>query len=601
MHHLLEEMGKEIVHQESPSEPGKRSRLWFYEDICHVLEENTGTSKIKGIMMNFPEEHEISLSANSLSKMKNLQLFINRNARFSETRVDYLSNELRLLDWPECPLQTFPSSFNPKKLVEINMPRSSLSQLGEGFKRLQNLKSMSLEGCKFLTETPNFSGFPNLEDLNLNYCTSLVEVHPSVGFLGKLICLSMRGCRKLAKLPGRVHLKSLESIDLSHCGSLKNFPEIVGKMESLGEMNLSRTAIEELPSSIRYLIRLYSLKLSNCKNFTNLPCSIYELQNLQFVYLRGCQKLVRFPNKVIPTNSNDIAGSLTLPNLSHLYIEGANLSEIDFLGTLDCWSRLGILDLSGSNFVRLPEWITKFVNMQELNLVGCKRLLEISDLPPNIHSVDVSGCISLERFPKLPNILEGKELQRHITMNLSNCWRLLDIAAHFSDHFLIACKQLSVGVVFPGSEVPMWFNCRKNLKKPVKNCDISFEIPRDFRWKKKGLALSVAFETPSKFGTLYAVIHVNEEQIYGVMFEFGSTMFESTHVWLLYVPFCKMDEYAKLNQSTWPLPPFMCRASFYRHYDPLYFKSCGVHLVVPQDGGDIRSSRLVGGSEEGGE
>ncbi|CAB4290322.1 unnamed protein product [Prunus armeniaca] len=530
-------MGKEIVRQESPSEPGKRSRLWFYEDICHVLEENTGTSKIKGILMNFPEEHEISLSSNSFSKMKNLQLFINRNARFSETRVDYLPNELRLLDWPKCPLQTFPSSFNPKKLVEINMPRSSLSQLGEGFKRLQNLKSMSLEGCKFLTETPNFSGFPNLEDLNLNYCTSLVEVHPSVGFLDKLICLSMRGCRKLTKLPGRVHLKSLESIDLSHCGRLKNFPEIVGKMESLGEMNLSGTAIEELPSSI---------------------------------------------------------------NISFVSIQGANLSEIDFLGTLDCWSRLGVLDLSGSNFVRLPEWITKFVNMQELNLVGCKRLVEIPDLPPNISSVDVSGCISLERFPKLPNILEGKELQRHRRMDLSNCWRLLDIAAHFSDHFLIACKQLSVGVVFPGSEVPMWFNCRKNLKKPVKNCDISFEIPRDFRWEKKGLAISVAFETPFKSGSFYAVIHVNEEKIYGVMFEFGSTIFESTHVWLLYVPFCKMDEYVKLNQSTWPRPPFICRASFYRDYDPLYFKSCGVHLVVPQDGGDIHSSRLVGGSEEGG-
>ncbi|CAB4290404.1 unnamed protein product [Prunus armeniaca] len=61
-----------------------------------------------------------------------------------------------------------------------------------------------------------------------------------------------------------------------------------------------------------------------------------------------------------------------------------------------------------------------------------------------------------------------------------------------------------------------------------------------------------------------------------------------------------MDEYVKLNQSTWPRPPFICRASFYRDYDPLYFKSCGVHLVVPQDGGDIHSSRLVGGSEEGG-
>jgi hypothetical protein len=33
-------MGKEIVQQESPKDPGKRSRLWFHKDIVQVLEEN---------------------------------------------------------------------------------------------------------------------------------------------------------------------------------------------------------------------------------------------------------------------------------------------------------------------------------------------------------------------------------------------------------------------------------------------------------------------------------------------------------------------------------------------------------------------------------
>jgi energy-coupling factor transporter ATP-binding protein EcfA2 len=41
MHDLLQEMGREIVRQESPEEPGERSRLWFHEDVRHVLEENT--------------------------------------------------------------------------------------------------------------------------------------------------------------------------------------------------------------------------------------------------------------------------------------------------------------------------------------------------------------------------------------------------------------------------------------------------------------------------------------------------------------------------------------------------------------------------------
>jgi hypothetical protein len=41
LHDLIKDMGKEVVRQESPKEPGERSRLWRQEDIVHVLKENT--------------------------------------------------------------------------------------------------------------------------------------------------------------------------------------------------------------------------------------------------------------------------------------------------------------------------------------------------------------------------------------------------------------------------------------------------------------------------------------------------------------------------------------------------------------------------------
>ena len=41
VHDLLQEMGRKIVHEESPEEPGKRSNLWSFEDINSVLTENT--------------------------------------------------------------------------------------------------------------------------------------------------------------------------------------------------------------------------------------------------------------------------------------------------------------------------------------------------------------------------------------------------------------------------------------------------------------------------------------------------------------------------------------------------------------------------------
>ena len=41
MHDLIQDMGREIVREAAPTELGRRSRLWFDEDIAKVLEENS--------------------------------------------------------------------------------------------------------------------------------------------------------------------------------------------------------------------------------------------------------------------------------------------------------------------------------------------------------------------------------------------------------------------------------------------------------------------------------------------------------------------------------------------------------------------------------
>lgn len=33
-------MGRDVVFQESPDDPGKRSRLWCHEDVLRVIREN---------------------------------------------------------------------------------------------------------------------------------------------------------------------------------------------------------------------------------------------------------------------------------------------------------------------------------------------------------------------------------------------------------------------------------------------------------------------------------------------------------------------------------------------------------------------------------
>lgn len=41
MHDLLQKMGREIVKQESPRDPSKRSRLWNFDEVHELLTENT--------------------------------------------------------------------------------------------------------------------------------------------------------------------------------------------------------------------------------------------------------------------------------------------------------------------------------------------------------------------------------------------------------------------------------------------------------------------------------------------------------------------------------------------------------------------------------
>ena len=51
MHDLLQEMGRSIVYQEFPKEPGKRSKLWIFEDVEDVLTKNIVSGYLENLGM----------------------------------------------------------------------------------------------------------------------------------------------------------------------------------------------------------------------------------------------------------------------------------------------------------------------------------------------------------------------------------------------------------------------------------------------------------------------------------------------------------------------------------------------------------------------
>ncbi|XP_042960741.1 disease resistance protein RPV1-like isoform X3 [Carya illinoinensis] len=284
MHDLLQDMGREIVREESPKEPGGRSRLWYHEDIRHVLEEDTGTNQIEGILIDLPKEDIICLSSEAFMKMKNLRYFINRNARFSGS-PNYLSNKLRVLHWVEYPSQSLPYNFHGRKLVDFRISDSLFKEFGVRFQNFQNLARMDFSHCEFLTKIVDLSRMPNLEWLDVTNCRNLVEVHASVGSLNKLEHLSFAHCPKLKSLPTSLKFRYLKCLWVEGCLSLQNFPEIEFERECLRNLCLANTNIKELPLSIEHLSGLEELDLSGCKNLLHLPTGILRFRQLKALLL----------------------------------------------------------------------------------------------------------------------------------------------------------------------------------------------------------------------------------------------------------------------------------------------------------------------------
>ncbi|KAI9086162.1 hypothetical protein K1719_031883 [Acacia pycnantha] len=424
MHDLIKQMGREIIRKEAPSNPGKQSRLWNYKDVLKVLHENSGSRNIEGILFDPPEEVEVEWSGLSFKKMTNLRILIIRKAQFL-TGPKHLPDSLRWLEWEGYPSTNLPPNFSPNKLVFFKLCFSPF-RLEEPLKRFECLTCMNFSQCEFMTEVPDMSQFQSLRKLSFSDCTNLIKVHDSVGYLSKLVALDVRGCVNLTSFPHEINMPSLEVIDFSYCESLDYFPNIVGNMDALRNIWAEWTSIKELPYSIGNLLGLDVLGLSNCKSLRELPTSLFTLQNIDMLYLGGsklgCRKLL----KKLMQESQPVIGCT---NAQVLDLQDCFLLDEDIHLTLNLFRNLIELNLSGNDFVSLPECLKDCVRLWDLDVSNCKRLRNIPELPSNLLNIKAGNCFSLT------------------TESLGRLWSLV---------FL---KELDyMKVIFPATTFPDWFH-----------------------------------------------------------------------------------------------------------------------------------------------
>ncbi|XP_061990800.1 disease resistance protein RPV1-like isoform X1 [Rosa rugosa] len=420
MHDLVEEMGRDIVHELSPNDPRNRSRLWFHEDVYRVLTENIGTTNVIGIKVQLPEDSDvICLCGTTFSNMRNLRLLIHRAGHYSGV-VDSLPNSLRVVDWPDCALQFLPSNSIPKQLAIINMPRSRITVLGDGYKDLINLTSINLSHCQYLTKVSDLSKIPHLKSLNLAGCENLVEVHSSVGFLDKLDYLNLFYCPGLETFPTEVSWKSMRKLLLPYCERLENFINIVHKMESIKELDLRGSGITELHSWIGCCTSLGVLKLSETP-IKQLPSTIENLTSLTYLELSVT------PLKELPSSIGCLTSLIEL---------NANGSLIEVLpSSIGNLTSLGGLDLSETPLKGLPSSIGDLTSLKQLNLSKTP----IRELPSSIGDLTSLKRLNLSKTPigELPSSigdltsLEELDLSktpiRELHLSIGNLIRLQEL------------------------------------------------------------------------------------------------------------------------------------------------------------------------------
>ncbi|CAL5398984.1 unnamed protein product [Camellia sinensis] len=201
MHQLVQEMGREIVRQESPKEPGERSRLWNCKDSLNVLRENTGTRKIEGLKldMNLLEEDKFDRTIFGVNRKRHYDEFL----------------DMPLLSNVGNSFQRYCFGFSKNAGTALGNSNQIPLEV-DAFARMHKLKLLQL---KYIQISGSFENFPKgLRWLQIAWKgAKLLKLEPLryVGMNDKIV--EILGTFKLEPL-GNVDTEILNNLSLSNIG-----------------------------------------------------------------------------------------------------------------------------------------------------------------------------------------------------------------------------------------------------------------------------------------------------------------------------------------------------------------------------------------------
>ncbi|XP_065854257.1 disease resistance protein RPV1-like [Euphorbia lathyris] len=283
-----------------------------YLDKLDILELG-GCKNLRSFPSNI---HLRSLRKLSVSGCSNLKIFpeISWNVKelyINGTAIEEIPSSIRnfsklvTLNMSKCSrIESLPDSIcELKSLRNIYLGQSTIKELPSSIENMSGLTVLHLRECKNLVSLPD--GICNLKSLNhlsLFGCSKLDKLPENLGNLKKLFELEVHETA-IAQLPASmVHLNGLVELSFSGCKGkdVANFPlPPLSGLSSLIKLFLRDCGLIEFPAAITCLTKLERLDLAG-NNFTIIPASIKRLVDLQQLDLTDCKRLQIIPE--LPPN-----------------------------------------------------------------------------------------------------------------------------------------------------------------------------------------------------------------------------------------------------------------------------------------------------------
>jgi Leucine-rich repeat (LRR) protein len=293
----------------------------------------------------------------------------------------------------------------------------------------------------------------NLEDLKefaqwlrLNGMKNMISLE--INDLAKSKELDLSGSKELEELPeilNRMFL--LEKINLKDCIKFEYLPE-VSSLNNLKYINLSNTAISQLPKNLYKNIELKELDLSSsnissicddlmnsnsietidltdCRYLEYLPENIFELKSLKNLKLTSCRKIEYLPMDLVKSQTLTSLYIGYCPNISNINDIVKNLENIEVLDISNTkikkiifehnkLKKLRVLYLENSEYIdKLPEEFSNLDNLEQLTIRNSLGIIRLNDNFGELKSLKglyLKGCKNLEFIPE--SILDIKSLEK---------------------------------------------------------------------------------------------------------------------------------------------------------------------------------------------